>query len=199
MWVLWIVLPLLLVIIWQHFIIKRRNNDIAYWKKKLKDDTEKQRNEYEEKLTQKNATDAELAQTQRYLVGAKQELDDLLGEISIENRNLLNIRRLRYRVKNAPLDVTFSKNGMPVYWKPNMLKPYGDYTVYINEKANIYHTDRLCGGYRSKEEHIFNVIDSARPCRKCAEGFYDFITAPDWFTGKESSFDDPSIKVNWRD
>lgn len=85
------------------------------------------------------------------------------------------------RQSRIPKDVTIAFDGMPIYWKFNPEKPYGDYTVYINEKTGIYHVDRFCSSYSSRKAHIFNVIDHARPCKRCAEGFFDFSTVPEWF------------------
>lgn len=160
----------------------------------------------EARIAEKNASDAELETIRVNIADARKiqtallaERDDRLDEISHLNKEILKLRRVRCWAKAAPLDVSFSKNGMPVYWKYRSDKPYGDYTVFVSSKTDIYHTDRFCGGYRAREEHIFNVIGRTRPCKKCAEGFFNFTYVPEWFTSKESIFDDPSIKINWRD
>lgn len=78
-----------------------------------------------------------------------------------------------------PPEISFAKDGMPVFWKPNPRKPYGDYTVYLNKKTGIYHVDYFCAGYNSTETHIFKVIDIARPCQKCASGYFNFKSVPE--------------------
>lgn len=83
--------------------------------------------------------------------------------------------------KRPPEGISYASDGLPVFWKPNPKKPYGDFTVYLNEKSGIYHVDYLCASYMSKETHIFKVIENARPCKKCAEGFFNFTTIPDWY------------------
>lgn len=94
---------------------------------------------------------------------------------------LKNAEAARSSHNLAPEGISFAKNGLPVYWKPNPRKPYGDYTVYYNEKAKLYHIDPLCASYSANITHIFCVIDHARPCKKCAAGFFDFTTVPEWF------------------
>ena len=135
----------------------------------------------EKQIAKKNASDKELQQVLMQIKQAEAERKQLQMVIAFEQDNLREAKLLRSRIKNAPLDVSFAEDGLPIYWKPHMMKPYGDYTVYTNEKSHIYHVDRLCASYRASERHIFHVIDRYRPCRKCAEGFFDFETAPAWF------------------
>lgn len=59
---------------------------------------------------------------------------------------------------------------------------FGQYTVYFNERTGIYHVDRYCAPHLVTETHLFKIIDHARPCKKCAEGFFPFSTVPDWYT-----------------
>lgn len=59
---------------------------------------------------------------------------------------------------------------------------FGQYTVYFNERTGIYHIDRYCAPHLVTETHLFKIIDHARPCKKCAEGFFPFSTVPDWYT-----------------
>ena len=138
----------------------------------------------EEKLEKRNATDKEMEVLRARIAEVQKEKLELYRTISKERAELENIKMMRSRMKNAPLDVTFSKDGLPIYWKPNIVKPYGDYTVYVNKKSNIYHVDRLCASYLASEDHIFNVINYTRPCKKCADGFFDFTSTPDWFICK---------------
>lgn len=59
---------------------------------------------------------------------------------------------------------------------------FGQYTVYFNERTGIYHVDRYCAPHLVTETHLFKIIDHARPCKKCAEGFFSFSSVPDWYT-----------------
>lgn len=100
-------------------------------------------------------------------------------------------RELQMARNNAPSYISFAKDGMPVYWKPNIDKPYGDYTVYLNTKKGIYHFDYLCASYTATKTHIFKAVKYARPCQKCASKSSELAIIPDWFiqndesTGKE--------------
>lgn len=109
------------------------------------------------------------------------EVASLSKQISIEQKKIEHARLLCVRFRQAPLDVSFAPNGMPVYWKPNSRKPYGDYTVYYTPKSKIYHTDWMCAADNSLRRHIFEVIGIARPCKRCATGFFPFDTVPDWY------------------
>ena len=138
------------------------------------------------KLAEKKATDEELLKLHHRIEQAKKELEELRGKRVYEEIELEKIKQLRSRMKNAPLDIYFANNGMPVYWKPDARKPYGDFTVYVNAQGNIYHVDRLCAGYRAAESHIFHVIGCTRPCQKCATGFFDFTAVPEWFLPEDT-------------
>ena len=159
------------------------------------------------RLAEKNASDAEMESIRSSIADAQKmnnalliEQSDLLGKITLLNREILMLRRVRCWAKTAPLDISFSKNGKPVYWKPNNRKPYGDYTVFVSTKSNLYHTDYYCSGCFAKESHIFDVIGRCRPCKKCAEGFFDFTEAPDWYTGKDTQTEEypDHLMINWR-
>lgn len=102
-------------------------------------------------------------------------------EISRDGNNVYP--NIIVKVKNKiPPGIAFAKDGMPVYWKYDPDKPYGDYTVYSNERSSIYHIDKYCAGYSASKTHIFKVIDTKRPCQKCARGYFHFTTVPEWFT-----------------
>lgn len=159
------------------------------------------------RIAEKNATDTEMDAIRSYIADARKmnkalrdEQNDLLDEISMLNREILKLRRVRCFAKAAPLDISFSEDGEPVYWKPDIRKPYGDYTVFVSQKAKIYHTDYFCSGYSSKETHIFRVIDRCRPCQKCAAHFFDFSEAPGWYTGKDEPAEEypDHLMINWR-
>ena len=113
-----------------------------------------------------------LSETNKVL---ESRLEDLDNKIEYYKQVIENI-------KKAPNGISFAFDGMPIYFKTNLEKPYGDYTVWYSRKSNIYHTDRFCASWESNKTHIFNVIEKGRPCKKCAEGFFNFTEVPHWFT-----------------
>ena len=203
-WVYWVLFILSVSTIISFVSNKRKQNTIDHMKYEHKNEIALLRNSCDKRIALKNATDAEIECIRSEVAELTEKRKELLILLRKDQEKLDDLKLIRCRMKNAPLDITFANDGMPIYWKPSTVKPYGDYSVYINEKNNIYHVDRLCASIRSSKEHIFNVIGHARPCKKCAEGFFDFTTVPDWFFSTEDTvqtniFDDPSIKVNWRD
>lgn len=109
---------------------------------------------------------------------AKLEVDKIRESGVLEKeKTLLDIAR----IKNAPPDVSFAKDGYPIYWEYLPSKPYGDYTVYYNPRGQVYHLDRICSPYFAIEMHLFKAIPLGRPCKKCAKKYQDF-KIPEWFT-----------------
>lgn len=53
---------------------------------------------------------------------------------------------------------------------PDLPEPEADPLVYFNENTGIYHADRACAPYQAVPVSLAEVIDHARPCKKCAEG-----------------------------
>jgi hypothetical protein len=207
-WVYWLFAGQAVVIIGLIISNSSKKDTIRIMESCQQKELEAVRKSCETKIAEKKASDEELQTIRSDIEEARKirkallvEQHDCLDEISLLNKEILKLRRVRCWAKAAPLDISFSKTGKPVYWKPNMKKPYGDYTVFISSKANIYHTDRICSGYHSKEAHIFDVIGHYRPCRKCADGFFAFTEVPDWYTGKETSAEEypDSLMINWRD
>ena len=119
---------------------------------------------------------------------ARTELLYAKRQTEIERFNLQSIQREKesvlldlYRIRNAPLDISFAEDGYPIYWETQSDKPYGDFTVYDNEKANVFHVDRFCAPYYAHQNHLFNVLPNSRPCRKCARR-YEKFKIPEWYT-----------------
>lgn len=82
-----------------------------------------------------------------------------------------------------PKSVSFHPDGMPVFYNSDFSKPYGDWTVYINQKSGIYHLDYFCSSYSSERSHLFNVLGTnIRPCKKCASGKIRLPGIPLWYT-----------------
>jgi hypothetical protein len=92
---------------------------------------------------------------------------------------------VRRRLEEAPPDVLLPEDGLPVWWKKDSEKPYGDYTVYVSRDTKIFHTDKLCAGYGASRIHVFQAISYSRPCKRCAENFFDFAEVPDWYAPKD--------------
>lgn len=44
------------------------------------------------------------------------------------------------------------------------------FTVYFNENTGIYHMDRACAPYQAISIPLADLEETARPCKKCAEG-----------------------------
>lgn len=42
--------------------------------------------------------------------------------------------------------------------------------VYFNENTGIYHADRACAPYQAVAIPLADIGETARPCKKCAEG-----------------------------
>lgn len=128
-----------------------------------------------------------------------------------------------------PPDVYFDENKIPITGTPDSLHPYGDFTVFVSKRSNIYHSALYCGNSLSATPaHIFDVIDTKRPCTRC--GKYYGPSQPEWYAQvkrinsyigsiredshknampsvdnqdesireQKSFFDDPTIKVNYR-
>ena len=142
---------------------------------------------YCKEMQQRADTARNLESLKQELVQVDQEKRKLVVHILQAKEDLRKATLLLSRVKKAPSNVFIDSSGMPVYWKYNPCKPYGDYPVYISNKSKIYHINQLCCSYNYRTEHIFNVIGEYHACKKCAEGFFDFTSVPDWFLKSEHS------------
>ncbi len=180
-WVYWLTGIMAFAVCVMFFIIRAKNKEIAEHKIKIVNSTEKLRN-FEESM--KN-------QEQICIAPYKKEIDNLTVQIASLNKQLKErsseLIQMQQKVQNmekAPDGITFAENGMPIFWKKTADKPYGDYTVFYSSKSRIYHIDKYCAAYSSTKQHIFDVIGKGTPCKKCADGFFDFTSVPEWFTNK---------------
>ena len=157
----------------EYLVRYQKQLDIAHTEnKKLHDEL----NSLKEQLNvQLNIINTELKTANDELKHTKNDLDNTKKELIYDEKVLKNI-------KDCPIGISFAEDNMPIYWKPNTEKPYGDYTVWYSSKSHTYHTDKYCASWKSKRTHIFNVIEKGRPCKKCAENYFDFTEVPDWFT-----------------
>ena len=161
--------------------IKQKNNDLESAANAHRLELRTMKEKYEENLIARRATDVELAQSKEEIRKAKENRSALYTEIGINKKELEKLKNARRMIESAPSNVMFSDSNKPIYWKPSIDKPFGDYTVYINRTSHIYHIDRYCASYYADKAHIFDVINHSRPCKKCAQGAFDFTKAPDWY------------------
>lgn len=180
-WVYWVFASQIIIALALLIINRCKKRDIENMLHRHEIEVDQMKQSCNKQLEEKCATDKDLQRLRSCVLQAKKEYQELQSKIFYEQTELEKTKLLRSRIKGAPLDISFTKNGLPIYWKPNMYKPYGDYTVYVNKKSNIYHVDRQCASYKATETHIFYVIENTKPCKKCAEGFFQFTTIPEWF------------------
>lgn len=183
--VYWIISALSIAAIIMFFVIRSKNkaisnhnNEISEYMKEVAETKAKQR-DAEIKASQVVAPYIDKVNVLESQVSS---LTDQLHEC---NDKLLKKEKIERQKKSAPNGITFADDGMPVFWKENPDKPYGDYTVYYSTKSKIYHVDRFCASYSAKKEHIFNVMNVGVPCKKCAVGFFNFTNVPDWYEGSQ--------------
>lgn len=180
-WVYWIFALQFIIVLALFIIIRAKKQDIEDLKHSHEIEIEQIKQSCDKQLTERKATKEELQKLNSRVYDAKKEYEELCRKRIFEEIELEKAKKIRSRIKNAPLDISFTENGMPIYWKYNPKKPYGDYTVFANRKTGIYHADYFCAPYFAVEDHIFNVVEQMRPCKKCAEGFYGFTAVPEWF------------------
>lgn len=176
--------------------LKENYNRIRQDKRAAEEELGRLKVKYEKNLREKNATDAELAKAREHLertkatesetrakiYTAQRDLRNLQESVLIEEESIKKAKAARLFFENAPMGISLSEDGKPVYWKSNPQKRYGDYTVYVKKDSAVYHTDRLCASYLSNQAHIFDYISKRRPCQKCARNAFDFTEAPEWYT-----------------
>lgn len=69
--------------------------------------------------------------------------------------------------KSQSTGLFVASDGLPICFL-SASKPYGDCTIYINTKSNLYHMEPSCAPPGAKIGHIQNVPYACRPCSKCA-------------------------------
>ena len=176
-WVYWLVGIMALIICTCVWLIKEKNKELEHCYKNLSSYA----TEIEQiKESTKNAEEKAVIPYAERVHDLESQVKSLKEKLNEVNSELLHNKRLVSNFKKAPKGILFADDGMPIFYKPNADKPYGDYTVYLS-KSKIYHTDRFCSAYHAQKTHIFKVIDCGRPCKKCAEGFFNFDTVPEWF------------------
>lgn len=185
-WVYWTFAGLAYLIIHLFFSNLSKKTDLRDMESRHKNEIASIKKACKSEIEARLAAIDQLDVINKKILKAETDLSKARMLVKKENEALSNVKLIAHRMKDAPLEIAFAKNGLPIYWKSTITKPYGDYTVFVNKDKTIYHTDRLCASYTASENHIFNVIGTARPCKRCAEGFFDFDTAPDWFANPKS-------------
>lgn len=206
-WIYWCFGILSVILLWMGVIIYAQKedkeivqyshkNEIKRLNEQHNEEISRLKSKYEESLREKDATDEEIAkavkrlervketeaETWKKVYKAQSDLHNLKERIILGEESVKRSKESRLFFQNAPLHISLSADGKPVYWKPDPKKPYGDYTVYVKQGSEVYHTDRYCASYFSKEAHIFDYISKRRPCQKCARNAFDFTEAPEWYT-----------------
>lgn len=79
-----------------------------------------------------------------------------------------------------PDDVIFVDGRYPVRGKVDADHPFGDYTIFIAGRGQVYHSRKWCGGsYAMAAHHVFEVDRPIRPCKTCAKPM-DTVP-PNWY------------------
>lgn len=177
--------------------LKNENReDVAYLRKTYQESLDRVEKEHAETLRktkefymslvkQKKASEEELACCRREVAAAEKKLAEIQTQIHRGKQEIYRLQLLRRRLEAAPEDVLLPENGLPIWWKKDNNKPYGDYTVYVSHDTKIFHTDKYCASFLSTRTHVFQALTYARPCKKCAENFFDFKEVPDWYAPKD--------------
>lgn len=187
-WIYWCFGILLALITGMWLKIRTQKEDLEIMQNSHSRELDHLKKKHQQQLDIKSATDLDISK-------AREELEKIRRSVNIAEGDLQELRQKKLReeaetkkvetkrelYKRAPIDITFATDGKPVFWKPDRNKPYGDYTVYVKRDSVVYHTDRFCASYLSKEAHIFDYISSRRPCMKCAKGAFDFTEVPQWY------------------
>lgn len=187
-WVYWCFGILLAIILGMWMKIRRQKEDMENMQNFHSREIDHLKKKHDHQLNIKNATDFDISKACEELERIRQSVNKAEGDLQElrqkklreeEKTKKVKVERELYR--HAPFDITFAKDGKPVFWKPDRDKPYGDYTVYVKRDSAVYHTDRICASYFAKEAHIFDYISNRRPCMKCAKGAFDFTEVPEWY------------------
>lgn len=110
-----------------------------------------------------------------------------------EHRQLGALKMLCLRMKQAPPDVYFASDGLPALLEKVPKKRYGEFTVYYNARSHIYHTNPNCSPSLSlSERHIFELIEFAKPCKKCVRSI-SLQIVPDWYDIEPSDDSLPEV------
>lgn len=81
-----------------------------------------------------------------------------------------------------PSYITLDANGQPILGEKTCEKPYGNYTVYICSKSNVYHLDKACVQTSNiQTAHLFQVLEQKRPCSKCGKKAKIPKHIPQWY------------------
>ena len=190
------------------YFMHEKNNEIDALREQHQRELEIQQKDFEKKTSSMIQGIQELSELESKIQTSHGNLNDIISQINSKKDALqfwesekkkakLEADRIREsalkekeqymleiaRMRNAPVDISFAKDGYPIWWDVSDKKPYGDFTVYYNEKAKVFHIDYACAPYFARETHLFKVCKEGRPCKKCARKF-DGYRIPGWFTNQ---------------
>lgn len=81
---------------------------------------------------------------------------------------------------DIPDDIYFTDSNIPIKGTASKDRPYGEYTVFLSKKSDIYHTKSNCGSaYNLQPFHLFEILGKKRPCQRCVREPYTEI--PKWY------------------
>lgn len=121
------------------------------------------------------------------------EIQDLLGTLDFLklyypqsgaqarlSRSLKRYGEIHGKNIAIPDDVIFVDGRYPVRGKVDADHPFGDYTIFIAGRGQVYHSRKWCGGsYAMAAHHVFEVDRPIRPCKTCAKPM-DTVP-PNWY------------------
>ena len=172
----WIIGILVVIVCFLGYLLFSKNKEIEKFDKVLLSNKNASEKDKEKIIKQYNIE--KLKEENKTLQKESKNLDEKLNDAKKE---ILYNQKVIQNLKAAPNGIRFSSDNMPIFWKHNPDKPYGDYTVYYSSKSQVYHVDKNCAPFDATTMHVFNAMNSGRPCKKCAENFFDFSKVPDWF------------------
>ena len=176
-WVCWLTVGMVLVACVILFCIRAKNKERAEYEREILSLKEKLR---DSENSIKNIEQIFAAQYAKEIDNLRTQNTSLYKQLKESDSEVVRLHQQIQNMEKAPNGITFAEDGMPIFWKKSDDKPYGDYTVFYSSKSRIYHVDRFCA-YSARRTHIFKVIGIGFPCKKCAEGFFDFTSVPSWF------------------
>lgn len=200
----WFFSPLFIIILILLIIIKKQKNSScalqqeidnlqsalsqvnAKWEEKVKQQYDIQQKVFDlQCLEIKESYTLQVEKMNQYIDQSKKDTEYLSSEL----KKALHTNAKQPLTHDIPPDVA-SDYGIPsgvYYLNGNIVrgavspqKPFGEFTVYVSSRSSVYHSEYFCSsGYTFEPAHIFSVIGTKRPCKKCGTCYGDKI--PAWY------------------
>ena len=105
---------------------------------------------------------------------------NIVNTIKIRTSNKKILKSLGIQSLKIPSNIVLLPDGEVSSGAPNLIQPYGQYTVYTTKKGKTFHKNQRCsrGGAPS---HIFEIPESLAPCRRCAKSVQYPVAIPSWY------------------